>query len=531
MVTRRRAAHSVRNRVRRESPTKATHWGAAEPYAVFLDDLRRQLANNDEHAPKAYPSIALKLPGLFQLLSSMSAGAPTDYRTANPIEEWNPFAQRLPYLTASHIQSQTLTGELEIQAHAVSQFILIAHEAMHIFLLEPFFSRRQKHMSARQFLELSLSIEAFCFWYADIVVTRSLRVRLADGEIVRSRNANSSVHFHPYRAFVALGITDQIKILEVYIDAMCGYESALFHGRDQLFVRDLYRRLTGFYVDVLKPTKLLKTQLDGIGVFDEFRTRFASMRGLPSLVPDEVAKLVTDPQAYCHAIATLALPQLQKMPVESVLRVRERRHIQARAYAAYSLLHTLDQKTFFSANGKSISVRALKSAVAVYLDRLEEILGAVANGGALTAIREQCASNDQRYSREVRDVLRDGEAWATQRPVLFPLLATKNGALGFLRSEDRMTKKQIHALVSHLIAMGTRVVITNPTSPVATPLARLIEQSSHSDLHRNTRRLIEWKRTVNAFLREPTILPLWSVRLDAIDPENNSFRELHFTFT
>jgi hypothetical protein len=459
----------------------------AEPYARFLGRLERQLAGR----PAATTPLPVELPGLSALLASFATAAPA------PPDEWNPFAQRLFHRTAVEAP-RALARDLEAATVVVDRFIELAHEAMHVLLWEPLFVGR---CSRAGFVERSLAFEGHCFWYADIVVTRALRVRLPDGELARGRSALSQPRFHPYRAFASLGITNPREILDHYLDAFTGIRGALYARRDRTFVKDLFRQLASMYFISKDASAALAARLDDIGVFGELRRRFG-FAGLPALLPDDLLAL-DDPRALCHAIATTGLRHVDALPPRTLRRVRERRAIQTRAYAACSLRVALERGLVFSPSRRRVRTAPIVAEIARYLAQLEAALHRLADGAPIADVQRACRASDRVYSRRIRGAV--GDLWMARRTMILPRLATPTGELGLGVRDDA------GAIRRHVLELALRALDRSPA--IAAPMARVLANRRGS---------------LDALLREPAILAGWSVPLAAIDPEANRFRELHF---
>lgn len=176
---------------------------------------------------KALPFLS-RLPGIENLYRTMAAVAPT--RPGDPAEEWNPLSQR-PHAPVPPPVSSELGAEITARKEAVDAFTTLCHEMLHVALWEPFFGGLWRPRSKGEFTEFALRGEGYCFFFSDIVLTRAVRVKLADGEYALERQTPSSATFAPVRAFQALGIEDPARILDVYLDAFNGQKTKLWQKK------------------------------------------------------------------------------------------------------------------------------------------------------------------------------------------------------------------------------------------------------------------------------------------------------------
>ena len=223
----------------------------SKSYSEFLQELQKRVTEKPFDGNNFRIRSDTKLPGLFNLFESFSGAAIYDYHSRVE-KEWNPFSQR-PYFTKhSALKDKSIFTHLEKAKNAISiLFIESAHEATHVLLWEPLFTGKCKNLTRQQFTDASLVFEGFCFWYADIIVTQTMRSRLPDGELAHARSAVSLANFHPFRAFKAIGINDHEKILDIYMQSFAGGITELYENRDKTFVTDLFER---FAVSLLMST-------------------------------------------------------------------------------------------------------------------------------------------------------------------------------------------------------------------------------------------------------------------------------------
>jgi hypothetical protein len=507
----------------------------ARPWQVYLDRLHRRLQGAPSRSRDARLSIARELPGLFELVESLSAAAVNEVDASKrPVVcEWNPFYQRVYLLSAEELRDDPLTRHLDRAADTIDRFIDVSHQASHVLLLEPLFVGRATAPTAEQFVTTSLVCEGYCFWYADIVVTRRLRVRLADGELVRARSSFSQPLFHPYRAFQAVGLEDEAKILDVYLRAFAGEKSALFYKKHLPLVHELFHRFARFYFGSQKGVRDLKRELDRQDVFGEFRRRFCLVPGLPSLLPESILKIDVheDPHAFCLAVARSGLAWIGSLAPAVLQRVRARRVVQSRAYAAYSLRAVLRDGTFTVAGpgaGKRPQPRRdlLLSCLEEYLSRLEAAIVALARGAPLRQVESLREEADAFYTAQILARLRRTPLWVSERKMVLPYMKLP---FGVVREPSRLSRRDRAVLTRHVLKLASRVYLEAPNPPAdgLRQMAALLDAAAApGDAGRHD---AAWARAYNALLCAPRLIDTWSVRLDAIDPAENRFRELRFS--
>jgi hypothetical protein len=466
-----------------------------------------------------------QLPGLSNLLDSFSSLL---VQKSQFNEEWNPFSQR-PVTHAVNVDNPT---KLENSIQAVNLFIEASHEATHILLWEPFFAGTCRPGNPKELIFASLIFEAYCFWYADIIVTRNLRTRLPDGEFARVRSAISQPDFHPYRAFKAINIVEPSEILNIYFHAFMGGDSPLYRHRQLPYVEDLLRRFINFYVTASQPVNALFKILDHVGIFEEFYGRFCRLSGIPSLLPDSLLKMdiMANPISYCHSIRKNGYKHIEHLSPKTISQVRMRRFIQMRAYYAYSLLYALKANLVFSRKNKSFNGAELKRNLAQYIDVLETAIQALCKGGNLKKIEQICRHNDQVYSRRVKKAFSQSDLWMNQRLCVTPYLNTRSAGFGIVRGT--VSPSERIKLGEHLLNRYCPDKI-DEAAKGKTLSSRRLGQKIGTFMKANSTVGVsqeKWKSAFNALLLDEQILELWSVRLGSIDPEENQFRDPLFVY-
>jgi len=379
--------------------------------------------------------------------------------------------------------------------------------------------------------------EGYCFWYADIVLNRRLRIKLPDGEFAFTRSAISSPHFHPFRAFEALGLKNNLEILEVYLAGFAGYESALYKKKSQsLFTADLFKIINGFYTVSLKPLAGLKQELDSVNIFTDFRDRFCNVPGLPGLLPSKLlrTKFTEDPYNFCHRVYLEGMPAIAKLSQSYIQRVLIRREIQTRAYSASVLLGAFrTDRIYFPKPVRPSEKAKTEEYLEEYLHRLEEALRSLAQNKSTQKAEAMFKAADILYKRKVFDFVRKKNLWISKRTSILPSVDTP---LNFLNPGAGMNPNNRRALHNFAEELAGRLLKKShelkkdraELQDLQLKLANLLKQDVA--VGRSRKGQAAWIRAFNDLMKQPLMLKGWSVRLDAIDPSQNQFRELLFIY-
>ena len=153
-------------------------------------------------AKKVTPKIFDVFGDFKTLLSTISSISLEEMSRDTPLRifEWNPLSQRPALLKVP--QANQVFGETFALTQQVFNCLITAiHELLHVALWEPFFCGQMPIKSLEDFRKFTLMSEAFCFFYADIILTRKIRTTYPDGEPIFSRSAVSQNTFHPLSCF------------------------------------------------------------------------------------------------------------------------------------------------------------------------------------------------------------------------------------------------------------------------------------------------------------------------------------------
>jgi hypothetical protein len=481
---------------------------------------------------KLPPALSLADPftGLMNLLRTTTAVtyAKPGYTLRSEVE-WNPISQRV-VLDALTDGSSAIDASFEMAYAVVRAFINMAHETMHVVLWEPFFTGELPVRNQKQFLEYSLLFEAFCFWYADIIVTPLLRRRFPDAELVFARSAVSEPHFSPYRAFQKMGNTDKLDVLSLYLNAFSGYRTSLLDAKG-IFPESLSRRFYKFYLGAKTPSYRHFRLMKEAGIFDEFFRRFCRIPNLPSIVSADEARLFDsgDPKRYFVEMLREVLPRMERERPASITSLRLRRAFQTRAYFCYILAQNLRSGRFV-ARRPLPAAKVLKD-ISAYLDLLEQGLGNLAAGSSPHAVNEHLSRADRFFDGKVCSRLGNADAWVSRIDVVLPYSRYQAGQI---TPDTALSSKSIN---HYLQKVGKFVSVIEKRRGI---LPREILTDSHKLFYlaskcgqsgNAAKRLqVDFVKVHNRLVSHPLMRGSWSRPLGAIDPLNNSFSELLFIY-
>jgi hypothetical protein len=368
-----------------------------------------------------------------------------------------------------------------------------------------------------------------------IVVNRDLRERCADGELAMSNRTISEARFHPYRVFKALGLTDEGKILETYLNAFAGNRTFLFEKRNNIYASALFDRIGKFYLGTKKPVGGMYDILNRAGYFDEFITRFCRHDGIPSLLPDDLLNMDTakNPMDYLKKFRVKGFKFIEQISSTNMERVRIRRSIQARAYYALCLRYVFENNLIvWRKRIKSETHKSLVTNIEIYLSALEEIVIKLARGDSIKKINLERHNIDDFFEKKIRQPLLRGEAWLSERRILLPYLNAPDARFGILNKSfeiNRLTRQNLTRKASVFAAKALKIPTGDPSQVrLAKRFARFSEVSSMQNKKINNN--LTWQRSFNKLIFDPLMLPLWSVPLWGIDPVKNNFREILFAY-
>lgn len=469
--------------------------------------------------------------GLENLYRSMSAVAPAVPNAHD--EEWNPFSQR-PHSPLPPAISDELGAEVSSLKEAVDAFTTLSHEMMHVALCEPFFTGVWRPRNQASFRDFFLMSEGFCFFFADIIVSSVVRIRLPDGEFALERATPSNANFHPIRAFNAMDIQDRNKILDIYLESFSGRSAALFQARENGFASALALRIHTFYADSQPFLKDLHGALASFGGLTEFHKRFCAIPGLPSILNDSTARLAneSDLKLYFEDFFRSGLSNLNQMATNQVEAVRWRRMLQMRAYYALQIRWLLNEDQVLGRNWSTAVRRHLQGSVESYLDGLQDLLQQLGRQPDVLPL-DALTKLDAVYEEQVRARFIAHEAWATHRWLIAPRRA--GGGISVSRKsllKVRNAKNHLLETVEFLVdELALRLGENSKAKARAEALAQIQQVAALGAAANGTAAQIQAAtKKLRTMLAQPHLLEIWSLPLASFDPVRNQYRELLFSY-
>ncbi len=507
---------------------------ALETYQKVLDNLTKSGASRKKQARPA-----LKLPyvdtveGLENLYLSLSSVAPAQPAAVD--EEWNPLSQR-PHAPLPPPVGGELGLEITGLKEAIDAFTTLSHEMMHVALWEPFFAGKWRPRSRRQFRNFSLMAEGYCFFFSDIIVAGLVRVRFPDGEFALSRQTPSNALFPPIRAFQALGIVEHDDILDIYLEGFTGKKTQLLQPRGTSnFVEALAARIYHFYSGTVGYLDRMYEALSEIGALDEFYHRFCNLPGLPSFLSETDARLASerDFKPYFKAYFQSGQKQLEQLSAGAIDRIRWRRMLQSRAYYVMQVRWYLREGLIIAERWRPDVSRRLLSDVEDYLSELAALLSELGHKPSRSPLPKLSAL-DLSYDTHVRQILLKHKVWAGHRWLIVP---TRAGGLVSVfddnKLDERATKIKILRTVAFIVDELTRNMKASQTIEQRTAVLAEIQRIAAIGARCGDGRDKNLKAATKALrvaLKRPLVRDTWSLPLSALDPSNNLFRELAFSY-
>lgn len=512
-----------------------------EQYESFMRSFSDQV--NGAKGKRMRLRAPLNFRGVANLAQSFEATSVLeDSSDKKRIEEWNPLSQR-PVHIKKPLRLEALGRDFDRVSSVFSEFINLAHELMHVLLWEPLFCGKLRP-SKNQFVDLSLAFEGCCFWYADILLTPRLRLRYPDGEWIGARRSISQPNFHPYRAFHAMGLKDEDKIRNIYIDAFCGYRTRLLNSAN-IYTLNLSQRIYSFYGRSAWEVTKMYDVLRDIGFFSDYYERFCKIENLPSIFPKAILQTSPskDVHGYCHLVFSQGLDHIHKLSPEKIEGVRIRRSAQMRAYYATTLLWIIknnliqNQKGGMSGQARHKLCKHLEK----YLYFLEQALHALANTTPKEEIYETIRFADDFYSKNILTHFAYYKTWVNQRVTISNRFSKNQSAFGSGVNVEKWKTEDVDDLIKWLLLNPLSKLLKAPrgaqksSSILVSQAYSLVFDLSNqtSDISKKTSDVAKRKKINNRLkklLSNEVILREWSVKLGDIHPGRNKFREPIFIY-
>jgi len=505
---------------------------ALDSYAKVLDFLTK-----DGHHRGPRPTSELRfvrnVQGVGRLFQTMSAVGPAKSGAGD--EEWNPLSQR-PHSPLLPTVPLALGAEIATLKVAIDVFTTLAHEMMHVALWEPFFTGRWRPRRRASFREFSLLAEGYCFFFSDIIVTGAVRVRLPDGEFAMDRQASINAHFHPARAFDALGLRSHEEILDIYLEGFRGGQTRLWQPRStSSFVAALASQVYEFYEDSLQPLEDLHEALGAFGGLTEFYRRFCAIPGLPTFLSESEGQILPDADLkdFFTGFFRCGLQNLHSMAPVGVESIRWRRMLQMRAYYALQVRWLLRQELVVPHALSAPLTQRLVSRVDAYLKGLQSLLKRLAQQHDASPL-EELGDLDAAYEAQVRAEFTARASWVGQRWMIIPRRAGGHISVsGPGPAKDHDAKVRLLQIVAFLIDELTRRVRQSKTvaerSLLLSTIQRVAALGAAGGQGNAKATRLAWQR-LRGELASPRLLEIWSVPMAGFDPVGNKYRELVFSY-
>ncbi|RWB31645.1 hypothetical protein [Mesorhizobium sp.] len=452
-----------------------------------------------------------QLPGLEALFRSFPVVSETERMVAaRRLEDWNPLGQRLLLPDATPAPASEFEAEFSLLVMAAQSLVEWSHEAIHMLAVEPWCVGRLDLSSKERLSEWYLAAEGLAFWYADIVVTRAIRRSTPETELIYCRSSVSNAGFHPEEAFRRVGLSAADELLEGYLAAFLGRDSALVGSGDPL-ASTYYERLKGFYRDSRVTLGSLSGVLTQFGATGDYWRRFCRIDGLPALTD---ADLPDEPAAAMRMIGMSALPGLRNANQALLESVRIRRMAQIRAWHGWMLREAARQG--WIATALPLDEPAFMDAIEAYLDDMERALVMLGAGSDSMAVaRIEAADRD--YERLVRAPLQIAQAVTRYRYWIFPYFEPTGGLVGLWDARTDYSHEEAEAVLRFVSERCDWD--RDRISLLAEAFAALQTTDRWSA-----------RAAFNRVMLHPMMRSGWSIDLGVLSPGAGNFRELLFEF-
>ncbi len=503
-------------------------------YAQFIVTARINLGPRKHLIPRTKVSeLPFHQPGLTNLLNTFAVGSPHSRKL--DIEEWNPISQR-PLFDCDKVDYCDFDGAFRATTHAIHHSIVLVHESIHVLMWESFFSGAFVPKSSN-FCKLSLAFEGFCFWYADIILNRRIKIKSPDGEFVFKRHSASQNHVHPYHVFQALNVMDPEKIMRIYIDAFTGYETPISKNMNKPLVNEIANRFYGFYSDTLKaPVEMFKV-LDDVQIFGEYFEKFCKIQNIPSMFSKTFLK--TDPSQnlneYCWAIFSKEMPRMDSLGSVQIRAVRLRRSLQTRAYFAFALRHSIERSNYIAKPG--LSKKQMQKNINLYVEQLRVALNDLCEAQSHSKVIRSIEHADRFYLKNIRSRLIKYNAYCGRRLQLLPTFPGYS-TLAINDKRTHLSRRQLLKFSQHLI--DTLVVPNLDLVGKSADSLTLLRSASALTKYLASLQNLKGKKyssqvknistKIDKILSHKLVLPYWSIPLSDIRPDQNAFREIIFKY-
>jgi hypothetical protein len=493
-------------------------------FNMYYQALQRQLGVDSSATVKDLRNPALR--GLLKAFDSMNVLSPGYEDSGVQIEQWNPYSQR-PLAWMGNLGSPRQKNFLAV-SEALNRFVLLAHEALHVILLEDFFVGKSAFSNRDHFIDFNLANEGFTFWMTDWVIWPEISASLPKTEFRYSNFTVASPFFSPRAALASVDIKSQSDSLEFYLDSFMGYstdQSKKLSGktRKNLLAHNLQQNFRQFFVASLKPLENLYSAFHRNDFLPLFQKKFCQIPNLPRLM-DDCGDSKGDEFAYFSRMYRQQLPKISRISNRQLNLIRLRRRLQQRGYYALTIRLSLQHQNVFTPNGivDSAESATLVKKLIEYENEIVELLNKLARGEPVRAIELLTTQIDGWYGQKIWKPMHLKKYQVARYEYLLDLYNENVQREEFgLVSSEKVPKSRFER-ASRLIADALKA---NQISHVAAS-----ELFCQLDEVRNLKVGRRQRQTFNRWLTSKKMSPLWGSRLDEIDPRKDQFSDILFCY-
>lgn len=333
---------------------------------------------NHEFARRRFPTIASFKTRKYEILDSAFGSIGTSrFFNQRKILEWNPYAQAIPVYNS--VENTTPKRNELLGAVGLAEAV---HELLHILSLEPVYTGAEIDLTPDEFVDYSLIIEAFCYWYGELKYTRDAELCYPNAKRIFNRDCSASVPiFHPDWVLKKEGVRSHIEAFDLYHQGFRGRETSLLGFKSE-HGRMLTSIIYGFFASNRVPTKRFLRRLKKSGLLGRWQNDvFLKFEGCVLFETDGLAprEVLSDPLVIISVLSRLAKSVSDRhfdFKKRQAL-VQLRRRLQTRASFTLSDLAVVEEGRLVDSNGRPITATRhtqLKDGLQATRDRIFEAL-------------------------------------------------------------------------------------------------------------------------------------------------------------
>lgn len=302
------------------------------------------------------------------------------------------FLMQLPVTSASIFSTAFQVHDLPSLSLIIESSIEVMKNAWRCYYFEPFFCGLLKLNSDNFVLNSQKALAAGSF-YADMILTKELRLLFKNSEMVPFRTHIRSVIFHPYRAIElnSSGFNNSLKkYIKIFTSLKKNLNNNSFNALFYRFYEDEIHKNNEFFKKILK-----------LNIIDEFFIRFCSKESIPSIFSFKQLDSIKSSGYDEHLKTPLyrSVSYLNRLKPVDLKRIALRRSLQSKALQALVLKQYVAQKNI---SPSSSSLReTLLLGLENYIFTSECILEDLCSGKNVNSIYALLRKNDQKYDKDV----------------------------------------------------------------------------------------------------------------------------------